>query len=139
VAENLSAFHSLPELDIAALRLSDFKRSVLAEIEQKSAGRSVTVFAMEFVRGLSRVHREIRQVTEDDMQAWKSEINRVIGVGREQIHRRVGLAIVARDEQGNHPEVIEIFEDFVQRLDGLRKRYLNIGSLTEWFVSSEAV
>jgi hypothetical protein len=134
----LVRFTLTPELDVAALRVSDFKRSVFAEIE-KSAGRSVTVFAREFVTGLTRVQREIRQATEEDMHAWKSAIDGVVSVGREQFHCHIGLAVVARDEFGNHPEIIEIFEDFVQRLVALRKRYLNIGSLTEWFVSSEAV
>jgi sugar phosphate isomerase/epimerase len=135
----LVRFTLTPKLDVVALRDSNFKRSVLTEIEPKSAGRSVTVFVREFVRGLSRVHSEIRQATQDDMQGWKSAIDGVVSVGREQFHSHVGLAVVARDEYGNHPEIIEIFEEFVQRLVALRKRYLNIGLLTEWFVSSEAV
>lgn len=135
----LIRFTLTPELDVAALRASNFKRGVLAEMEHAAASRNVTALVRDFVRGLSRVHNEIRRLMEDDIQGWKSETDRVVNVGRDQIHYQVGPAVVARDEQGNHPEVIAVFKDFVERLDAIRKRYRDIGLLTNWFVSSEAV
>jgi hypothetical protein len=99
----------------------------------------LTVFLRAFVRGLSRVHGEIRRLTEADLKTWKAQIDRVVKVGKDEIHCGLGLAVVARDEHGNHPEIIEVFEDCVQRLDALRNRYLNLGCLAEWFVSGEAI
>ena len=133
----LVRFTLTPELDTAALRSSGFKRAVLTEIEQDQVSPNVTTFLRSFVGGLSRVHSDIRRLTESDLQKWELQIQRVLLLGREQLFARVGVAAVARDECGNHPEVIEVFEEFVQRLGALRRRYLNVGSLNEWFLSSE--
>jgi hypothetical protein len=137
--QDLICFGVRPQLNIAALRAAEFKRSVLAELESHEGHHNVTAFVRAFVGGIGHAHECIRELTRADVSECRRTINDVLSIGRTRIGQTLGLAIVARDEEGNHPEVLEIFEDMLQRLDALQARYADLGYLKNWFVTGEAV
>jgi len=135
----LVRFALQPKLDLATLRASGFKKSVLKELESAHENANVTALLREFVGGLGLAHQAVRELTMADSQEWKRRIGHVLEIGRMQFDQMLGLAAVSRDEEGNHPEVVEIFEDMIRRLDLLRARYGHVGFLKDWFISSESV
>lgn len=137
--QHLIQFALRPQLNLAALRASDFKRSVLVELETDADGPNVTALLRDFVTGFGCAHHAIRELTKEDSGEWKRRIKDVLNIGREQVRQVLGLAAVARDDDGNHPEIVEVFEDMVSRLDALQVRYANVGFLKNWFVSGEGV
>jgi len=125
------------ELDVVALRNSTFKASVLAELEQREEARNVTFALRQFLQGLSRVHYDIRNWIDSEVASWKATLDGVLEVGTAQIGQTNVLAAVARDDDGNHPEIIVVFTDIIKRLDALKSRYRDLGLLAGWFVSGE--
>ena len=86
-----------------------------------------------------RLGRFLRDHSRPRRRGGKVGISRLRRDFQGRVGAVVGLAVVARDDEGNHPEVVEVFEDCVHRLDALRKRYRTLGMLVGWFWSSEAV
>lgn len=115
-----------------------FKKSVLDEIDSDVHFLDAIKLTREYLEGLSVAHDMLRSELSGPMSRWKeciyNAIERYSDVNKGNV---VGLGANAAAESGRVVETISIFDELLNRIDGLIHKNGSLVKLGRRFVSSE--
>jgi hypothetical protein len=125
-------------LDMQGLRESNFKRSVLQELEQAANGlHDITFFLREYIEHLGRVHECLRGLC-CEVEAWRQTITETISRYQDFAgDGAIGIVAVAEDNAGAQAERVSIFAEPIRRLEHLRLKNRLLVNLSRRCISNE--
>ncbi len=127
---------------VSVSRLADegaFKPRVVEELRAGDDSLDLRPIVREYVASVSRVHKEVREMTKADLSGWEKVIIQTRQRSRATYgDDLIGLAVVRRaDDQV--VESTDIFEDLVTRRQQLQRKHPCNTDYRLCFVSSEVV
>jgi hypothetical protein len=118
----------------------DFKAQVLEELEAGDDLVDLKPLVREYVASIGRVHEDLRQLMRDHVAKWEEVVYSIQSQFREAFGENVvGLAVVARDDDGVVRESAQIFEDLITRRRRLEQKNRNVADIRSHYVSSEVL
>lgn len=135
-------FRYILEPYVEVLQLRDdpqFKRSVLAELEQMGKLVNVTPLVRQHIEALCRVHQELRKHTAQDIEVWEQVMDMVLRRARESFGHAwpglPGLAVVAGEQRDIYDQSETIGGDLRTRRMFFQHKNSNLGFLSRRYVS----
>lgn len=133
--------HSVtPSLNIRTIKEDGgFKAAVLKELEKIGKTVDLKPFVREYVEGIGRVHQLVRELLVTDLQKWEGIFSDV----QQQFRAAggndlVGLSVVARDDELQVIEEVQILDDLVTRRKWLVTRTAVLTQYSRHVVSNVA-
>ena len=105
-----------------------------AEIGADASARDLTLMIRQFVAGLGRVHLTVRDLTAQDVEAWKTTFACAVekARGASSIQSDSWPSV---DEEGEYRDKVHLVEHTLKRCQEMRKRYRNLDHLERCYVS----
>jgi hypothetical protein len=130
-------YRAVPRIAVRDLREDNrVKQSVIAELEAIGPHVPLTPLIREYVEGLSVIHGEFRECTQDEIPGWEATFNWVWERAEDAFAAgRNGVQIVAVNDRGEYTDAEQIFEDLITHRNDLAKKSQVLTNLTLRFVS----
>ena len=133
-----SGYRVTPSLDVESLRDNpNFKRAILAELDQQNPEPNLTVLVREYVELVNRIHDTVRTVLQQPLAGWTATFEGAIERGCQKLGDRKHVDAISQEQDGRLVERIAIVKDLVDRITELQRQNLPLNTLSLWYVSSQ--
>jgi len=114
-----------------------FKKSVFEELKNIGLQVNLKPLVREYITGLMKVHRSLREKLELHFDEWDKTIADLIAKFRDQTETNTSLLwVVERDSEGKTIEKVSLLEDLVSRRKKLKRKNRGAGDLSKLRISS---
>jgi hypothetical protein len=116
-----------------------FKQSIKDELGKTDEQIDLRPLIRKYVECLCQVHSSIRELLDDDLKKWEETIHGVISKFRREYpddHSLIGLALTTKSKRGEGSDIEYISEDFIKRINQLRKKNKLFDRLSHRIVTS---
>ncbi len=129
-----------PSLSVARIKEEgNFKASVLRELEHGDELVDLKPLVREYVASIGRVHQALRNLMKGDIDLWEGILAQVKERFRSVYGDNfIGLALVAKDENGEIVQSSDVFDDLIKRRKMLEAKNTKMDVYDKQYVSSEA-
>lgn len=119
----------------------DFKKSVLKELESFGKKVDLRILVRDYVEGIASVHNDIRERVQPHVDRWEEKIISAITRFEQESPEEgvIALSAIQRNEDGRWVRAVQIFAEFMQYRQTLRKKNSSLQSLGKKYITSEVL